>query len=857
MSFNNQYLIRNINKPKRCGGKENNHSLSPNVRPIHNVNRPIQNSFFPKNQIIFNNNHNYNIKVNKIPRQKEKIIEGDLNFSNTSKQQLYIKSSHKNNYLNNKAKNRGMPRKSPLPISGTYRSKNILSFKRIFNSSNYRYIKPEPKKFNKTNNTFKPAGNNKFMNNYIFGGNFNYNMSKSFNSLNKQKDRSHTPLLRTGENKVMTLGAKINKNRYVSKSPNLGKGSIFNKYGKNFTISLLNKNNVKKRIVKKSPINNNNNDNINKINNINNFNNINNNKKVNNINNIKIPSQKRNTIISGDLYQEPLKPNKVNNVHNNDISKGSGMPSINIRPVFNNNKLSVSSNNNSNSNINLFYNNLGINSMNPLRNKSNENILKNNLVNPNNSNSNNQNNNKNNNKKPTSPQNVSENDKNNKNNEINNENKKIINNNVINDNKNESNLNANNDKDNTNIKEELNNKPINSIQQLDNNDNNNNILRSNPPQVKNTPDTIKPKNEEKNVPIENPQINPLEKQEELREVKKNVRNSSQTPVNPLNKNSNSDKKEETQKNEKKQNKIIVDDKVIKKIKDILPYTHVGFDGEEPKENNQDNYFIFKNFADEKDYIYFSVCDGHGVEGHFVSEFIKEVLPYYMSENLKNRNILSDANKASTHQIITDTFLLVNNMLVSNEEINSLFSGSTCVSVIYTPQRLIVPNIGDSRAVLGRFDKNTGKYKAIELSRDHKPTEKDEANRIYANNGRIQPFTEDGEFVGPQRVWIKEEEIPGLAMTRSFGDRVAATVGVMSEPEIKEFDFDENDKYMIIASDGIWEFISSQECIDIIQKYYENNDLKGCCEFLYQESSKRWLKEEEVIDDTTLILVFFE
>ena len=132
-----------------------------------------------------------------------------------------------------------------------------------------------------------------------------------------------------------------------------------------------------------------------------------------------------------------------------------------------------------------------------------------------------------------------------------------------------------------------------------------------------------------------------------------------------------------------------------------------------------------------------------------------------------------------------------------------------------------------------------KYKAIELSRDHKPTEK------------------DGEFVGPQRVWIKEEEVPGLAMTRSFGDRVAATVGVMSEPEIKEFDFCEEDKFMIIASDGIWEFISSQECIDIIQSYYENNDLKGCCEYLYQESSKRWLKEEEVIDDTTLILVFFE
>ena len=115
--------------------------------------------------------------------------------------------------------------------------------------------------------------------------------------------------------------------------------------------------------------------------------------------------------------------------------------------------------------------------------------------------------------------------------------------------------------------------------------------------------------------------------------------------------------------------------------------------------------------------------------------------------------------------------------------------------------------------------------------------------------------EDGEFVGPQRVWIKDEEVPGLEMTWSFGDRVSATVEFMSEPEIKEFDFDENDKFMIIASDGIWEFISSH--INMIQSYYESNDLKACCELLYQESSRRWLKEEEVIDDSTLILVFFE
>ena len=352
----------------------------------------------------------------------------------------------------------------------------------------------------------------------------------------------------------------------------------------------------------------------------------------------------------------------------------------------------------------------------------------------------------------------------------------------------------------------------------------------------------------------NPQQQKINNNEPNKEKKKNKQRSQSTGItDPLQKD-----------NKEKQNKIIKEkkeeNKCIKKIKEILPYTHVGFDGEEPKENNQDNYFVYKNFMNKKNYIYMSVCDGHGVEGHFVSDFIKEILPYDMSENLQAFNILTEneLEKEKIYDIIKQTFIEANEKLVNNEEINSLFSGSTCVSVIYTPEKLIIPNIGDSRAVLGRLiNKETNEYKAIELSRDHKPTEKDEEKRILENDGRIQPFIEDGEFVGPQRVWIKEEEVPGLAMTRSFGDRVAATVGVVSIPEIKEYIFNPNDKFMIIASDGVWEFISSQECIDIIKEFYDRNDLKGCCEFLYQESSKRWLKEEEVIDDTTMIIVFFD
>jgi serine/threonine protein phosphatase PrpC len=114
------------------------------------------------------------------------------------------------------------------------------------------------------------------------------------------------------------------------------------------------------------------------------------------------------------------------------------------------------------------------------------------------------------------------------------------------------------------------------------------------------------------------------------------------------------------------------------------------------------------------------------------------------------------------------------------------------------------------------------WKSHDLSRDHKPSEQDEKERILKKNGRIEPFRdENGEFIGPERVWLMDEEIPGLAMSRSFGDEVAASVGTNAEPEIKEYMYNKNDAFFIIASDGIWEFIQSEEVrnkLNLVCKY---------------------------------------
>ena len=295
------------------------------------------------------------------------------------------------------------------------------------------------------------------------------------------------------------------------------------------------------------------------------------------------------------------------------------------------------------------------------------------------------------------------------------------------------------------------------------------------------------------------------------------------------------------------------EKVITKLQTLCKK---GFAGPGVKKTNQDNFFIYNNFNNNSQYIYLGVCDGHGMFGQDVSGYLVNTLPQNMNANLLNGNIssLSTESNEKLFPIISSTFISTNIDMIEDERVDSSFSGSTCVTLFYTPSRLICANVGDSRCVLGKFDGKN--WKSKNLSRDQKPSEQDEYERIINAGGRIESFKdENGNCIGPERVWLKEDDVPGLAMSRSFGDEVAHLVGVITDPEINEYFFSEEDKFIIIASDGLWEFISSDECILMVKEFYLKDDIDGALSYLYKESSKRWIMEEEVIDDITILMAF--
>jgi serine/threonine protein phosphatase PrpC len=94
------------------------------------------------------------------------------------------------------------------------------------------------------------------------------------------------------------------------------------------------------------------------------------------------------------------------------------------------------------------------------------------------------------------------------------------------------------------------------------------------------------------------------------------------------------------------------------------------------------------------------------------------------------------------------------------------------------------------------------------------------------------------------------------MTRSVGDFVAKSVGVTYDPEIKVFpNLTENDRAVVIASDGIWDRLLNEEVANVLREYYEKKDSDGAAQELTRMSVERWQKDHGMVDDITVVVIF--
>jgi serine/threonine protein phosphatase PrpC len=290
----------------------------------------------------------------------------------------------------------------------------------------------------------------------------------------------------------------------------------------------------------------------------------------------------------------------------------------------------------------------------------------------------------------------------------------------------------------------------------------------------------------------------------------------------------------------------------------------GRDDDGKIKTNQDSYVLERNINGVLNYNILGVMDGHGVNGHFASQFvtkfiINRIKNHSLLKNLDNPKDIYNKLKSNKFQIITNIFLDAD-LQIRKQKFNVEMSGTTAVLVIELDEHIICANTGDSRAILVYDDSNDKKLsstKIFHLSIDAKPDLPEEKKRIYECGGVVeQVIDETDETVGPYRIWKKGETYPGLAISRTIGDSDAKKIGVIANPEFIEYTITPQTKYIIACSDGIWEFLKNEEVMKIANEYYLKNDPAGLCHELTNKSTANWLKEDVVVDDITVVAAFF-
>ena len=110
-------------------------------------------------------------------------------------------------------------------------------------------------------------------------------------------------------------------------------------------------------------------------------------------------------------------------------------------------------------------------------------------------------------------------------------------------------------------------------------------------------------------------------------------------------------------------------------------------------------------------------------------------------------------------------------------------------------------------------------------------------------GRVEPYKcPKGNFIGPLRIWKKYEQVPGLMMSRSFGDKIAHSCGCISTPEVKFFDLRKQVKSLVLGSDGLWEVIPPQNIINFTNKYSNPFRADLACQDLLELASNNWINK---------------
>lgn len=245
-----------------------------------------------------------------------------------------------------------------------------------------------------------------------------------------------------------------------------------------------------------------------------------------------------------------------------------------------------------------------------------------------------------------------------------------------------------------------------------------------------------------------------------------------------------------------------------------------------RSQNEDKHNVIKNITGLDKTLnninYYGIYDGHG--GKFVSTFLSTHFPKFFMD----KRVVYPLKKNNLYKVCS----FFQETLKTQYLKQATEQGSTClvcIQYIYNGNNYLnILNIGDCRCVICHNNI------AIPLTKDHKPDKPEEEQRIKNLGGTIY-------FDGHD--W----RIDDLSVSRSFGD-LSSEKYISCKPDVFEYLITSNDKFMVMACDGLWDVMENQEVIDFILKNKNSqNLLNKLTDHALQKGST---------DNISVIVVFF-
>eukprot|EP00930_Biecheleria_cincta_P060936 TRINITY_DN46511_c0_g1_i1.p1 TRINITY_DN46511_c0_g1~~TRINITY_DN46511_c0_g1_i1.p1 ORF type:complete len:979 (-),score=147.61 TRINITY_DN46511_c0_g1_i1:12-2948(-) len=269
--------------------------------------------------------------------------------------------------------------------------------------------------------------------------------------------------------------------------------------------------------------------------------------------------------------------------------------------------------------------------------------------------------------------------------------------------------------------------------------------------------------------------------------------------------------------------------------------------------NQDDFVAARHTLAHGGHVaLYGVFDGHGPAGHHCAAFARGAIP----ESLFGQRTLLLRPEDTLREAFRQTQL---NLL--KQDFDTAHSGTTaCLALVLNLPAsqsdgaqigeawLFVAHVGDSRAILAsRRGSETAAFTVTALTKDHRPDEPEESERVRRHGGEIRKLRENS---GAARVFMKGRDRPALALTRTLGASAASECGVTAEPDVSAYRLRPGvDVLLVLGTDGLFEFCSNDNAAaQILKEGVTDAVVSSLC----RASRRQWAQGSynETVDDIT-------